>query len=80
MTRKINIAIWTILLIFVVGTAFAPNVETKKETKTENRLGNIEKKLDKLIVGSDSEDLEDKLDEISKQLDKIESLIRTRSK
>ena len=82
MTRRINIAIYAILLIFVVTVAYAPKIDEKEEPKAENRLNSIEAKLDKLIAASGKEDpdekIGDKLDEISKKLDKIESLIRTR--
>jgi len=80
MHRKINIAIYALLLIFVVTVAYAPNTgkdETKEKAPGESRLMSIEKKLDKLI--EDKESVSKKLEEIEKHLDKIESLIRTRT-
>ena len=80
MHRKINIAVYALLLIFIVTAAYAPNTgkdETKEKAPGESRLISIEKKLDKLI--EDKESVTEKLEEIEKHLDKIESLIRTRT-
>jgi hypothetical protein len=77
MARKINIAIYALLLTFVVTVAYGPTGEEKEKTDTESRLMRIEKKLDKLI--EDKESTTQKLDGMVEHLKKIESLIRTRT-
>ena len=81
MTRTINIAIYAILIILMVSSAYAPN-ETKEQTKEKSpmeiQLMTIEKKIDDLVAWKDTTTKQ--LEEMSKHLDKIEDLIRTRCK
>lgn len=81
MTWKINVAVYTILLILIFSLAYAPDeiTEQPKEKSTiETRLMVIEKKIDELITSKDS--VSKKLDELEQHLNKIEQLIRSRVK
>ncbi len=78
MDRRINIIICVLLLMFVVTAAYAPDTGEKgKEEPSETRLRAIEQKLDELNKENDS--IPPKLEEIQEHLDKVESLIRTRT-
>lgn len=81
MTRKINIVVYAILLIFIFSLAYAPDEITeqpKEKSPVELRLMIIEKKIDELITGKDS--MSKKLDDLEQHLNKIEQLIRSRVK
>ncbi len=81
MERKIHIVIYAILLFFMVTLAYAPDEgkeEPKEKSPMEIQLATIEKKLDDLVTGKEA--TAKKLDDMAKHLDKIEQLIRTRSK
>jgi hypothetical protein len=79
--KKVNIAIYTILLILLVTSAYAPDEgkdKPKEKSPVEIQLATIEKKIDDLIAGKEAASKQ--FDEITKQLTKIEELIRTRCK
>ena len=77
MSRKLNVLIMGVLLIFVVTVAYAPNdVTPTKGEDIEGRLMKIEKKLDELIKAT--EGLKEKLDGMDKKQDQIEALIKSR--
>ena len=81
MARKINIAIYALLLILMVTLAYAPNEpkeQPKEKSPVEVQLMAIEKKIDDLVAGKDAASKQ--FEEITKQLTKIDELIRTRCK
>jgi len=80
MYRKASIFVLALLLIFVVMSASVPETgeATEETSSSDSRLAAIEKKLDQLI--EDQKSVAKKLEEMEKQLGKIESLIKTRTR
>jgi len=79
MYKKAGIFVLALLVsIVIVASTTKTGESTEEKPLSESRLAAIEKKLDQLI--QDQKSVVKKLDEMETKLDKIESLIKTRTR